>query len=121
MNDLFGIPIFEPAPKKKGTKANGYAARPGSGPVGETCRSCINYRSVHGHQRPYLKCALCQKNWTNGPGTDIKAKSPACFFWEAQRLPFGVSAAPLKRKKAKPQPEESAVNSALTHSVRINP
>ena len=60
----------------------GYAATPGTGPVGETCRSCQHY--THNDTRTarlYRKCALMRSTWTGGPGTDIKASSPACSKW----------------------------------------
>lgn len=78
--DLLGQSL-EP-PKKKTTQAKGYAGKPGRGPLGETCRSCLHYRRVGGGRRAYPKCALCWANWTHGPGSDIRAKSPACQFWK---------------------------------------
>lgn len=86
--DLFGEPVRgdDPLPpmedKRHKTKANGYAARPGSGPAGETCRSCKNYARVQGGARYFPKCLLLQKNWSHGKGTDILARSPACQLWE---------------------------------------
>lgn len=60
----------------------GYADVPGSGPAGETCKTCAHlYR--HEMAKTYLKCALMKHRWTGGPGSDIKAKSPACARWEA--------------------------------------
>lgn len=60
---------------------DGYADRPGTGPEGETCKSCKNiYR--HEMARTYLKCMLQRTHWTGGPGTDIKAGAPACSKWE---------------------------------------
>ena len=58
----------------------GYAAKPGTGPDGETCKSCHHYalRQMAG---TYRKCALTK--WTRGPKSDIKASSPACSKWEA--------------------------------------
>lgn len=58
----------------------GHAAPPGTGPAGETCRTC---RNVHRHQtqRTYFKCALTE--WTFGPATDIRLKDPACRKWQA--------------------------------------
>jgi hypothetical protein len=85
--DLFGQPITAPAPLPPGVKGrrktvlNGYAALPGTGPVGETCRSCKHYAHVK-YAKVYRKCALIEKRWTNGPGTDILARSPACHYWE---------------------------------------
>lgn len=91
MNDLFGVPITEPlslatgVPKKrKLTKANGYAGLPGSGPEGETCKTCAFLVRRGGCTRIYLKCGKNRCRWTNGPGSDIKAGSPACQFWVKQ-------------------------------------
>jgi hypothetical protein len=88
--DLFELaagPMLTPAqrraiaPKRK-AKANGYAKRPGSGPQGETCKSCAHLRRVQsGARRTFRKCALLERNWTCGPGTDILASAPACSLW----------------------------------------
>lgn len=88
MNDLFGEPIVEkdlpPAPGEKGkrrpTKPNGYAALPGTGPAGETCRTCAHLAHC-GRRGRYLKCLLERARWTCGPGTDVRASSPACSKW----------------------------------------
>lgn len=85
--DLFGVEITSPEPapiadgKRRKTVPRGYAAPPGTGPKGETCRSCVHYalRQMGG---TYRKCAKVKERWTGGPGTDILAKSPACAFWE---------------------------------------
>lgn len=58
-----------------------YAAEPGTGPNGETCKSCKNIVRRK-WDKVYLKCGLTKANWTKGPGTDIKAGSPACSKWE---------------------------------------
>jgi hypothetical protein len=76
--DLFGTTIVAP-PK---TKVKGYAARPGSGPAGETCRTCSHYAHKGTGNRSYPACGLMRAVWTSGPGTDIKAKSPACVLWK---------------------------------------
>jgi len=88
--DLFGNPILAPAPmvpgtgkKRHKTKINGYAAPPGTGPVDETCKTCLHY-SGHRRSKIYRKCALTRPRWTGGPGTDILARSPACKYWEPQ-------------------------------------
>lgn len=61
-----------------------YAALPGTGPAGETCGSCEHcHRAWNGR---YRKCALLRNRWTGGPGTDIKARSPACAKWEAEQI-----------------------------------
>lgn len=82
--DLFGNPISSPQPVINGkhkTRPNGYAASPGSGPKGERCNTCKHYARLM-RSKVYRKCLKVQDHWTHGPGTDIKAKSPACSFWE---------------------------------------
>ena len=60
----------------------GYAAIPGTGPAGETCRSCKHLvRKRMG--KTYLKCGLMTRYWTGGGGSDVRAKSPACRHWAA--------------------------------------
>lgn len=62
-------------------KKGSYAAVPGTGPAGETCKSCTHIYRLQ-MANTYLKCALTRAHWTGGPGTDIKAGSPACSKWE---------------------------------------
>ncbi len=76
--DLFGDEL--PAPR---IPYKGHAARPGTGPEGETCRTCKHRTHNQSGARPYQKCALMRHCWTLGPGTDIRAKDPACRFWTA--------------------------------------
>jgi hypothetical protein len=76
--DLFGNEIVEP---KKGTQPKGYVSTPGSGPAGETCKTCRHIVRIE-LGRTYLKCELNSHNWTHGKGSDIKAGSPACAKWE---------------------------------------
>lgn len=71
--------LFLKQPKKNA----GYADTPGTGPKNETCRSCKHY--THNYNLTaqfYRKCGLMRALWTHGPGTDIKAGSPACSKWE---------------------------------------
>lgn len=73
----------ESALAKRGPKhkRHGYAAPPGSGPTGETCKSCKNLtRKVLAGT--FLKCALMSAHWTGGYGTDVLARSPACRRWD---------------------------------------
>lgn len=85
--DLFGNLVVERDPpppgekKRRETRPNGYAAPPGGGPKGETCKSCAHYARTQ-HAKVYRKCLLVRARWTNGPGTDILAKSPACGAWK---------------------------------------
>lgn len=90
--DLFGNEIREPAPaaveraKRKGTPANGYAGRPGSGPQGETCGTCRNLvRKVL--SKNYYKCGLVRQFWTGGRGSDVLVKAEACSRWERWENP----------------------------------
>ena len=70
----------DPRPEKP--YKGGYAGKPGGGPDGETCKTCEHYSRVHHHDKVYRKCGLMREFWTNGPGTDILAKAPACRRWE---------------------------------------
>ncbi len=63
-------------------KKRGHAAQPGTGPEGETCKSCTHYtRTATKARNVFRKCGLMKSKWTNGPGTDIRAGDPACEFW----------------------------------------
>ena len=68
-------------PESKG-RMGGYAQPPGTGPVGETCKTCRFKTYNHSATKRFLKCELLRHAWTHGEGTDIKAKSPACRVWE---------------------------------------
>jgi hypothetical protein len=61
--------------KRKG----GYAATPGTGPQGETCKTCRHIRRKMGGRKSYPKCALVK--WTSGTATDIRVHAPACSRW----------------------------------------
>jgi hypothetical protein len=86
MKDLFGNELTEAEAyalhKRKSTQPRGYAAPPGTGPKGETCRTCRHRAHSGGGARVYQKCLKNRHNWTHGPGTDILARAPACKFWE---------------------------------------
>lgn len=87
--DLFSLtptPIRDPILSGRGY-TGGYAARPGTGPEGATCKECQHYRRVPGGANTYLKCALMRERWTGGPGSDIKAGSPACAKFEPEARP----------------------------------
>lgn len=53
-------------------------------PAGETCRTCEHCCRVQRGGSVFLKCAVIKFRWTHGPGTDIRAKSPACELWQAK-------------------------------------
>jgi hypothetical protein len=67
------------APKRQ--KQRGHAAVPGTGPHGETCKTCAHY-TLKVMAKAYRKCGLMHAHWTGGPGTDIRARDPACRRWE---------------------------------------
>ncbi len=78
MNDLFGREIAEPAKNP----VKGYAHPPGTGPAGESCATCEFIRRIRHNDKTYLKCFQNAHNWTRGPGSDIRARSPACSLWQ---------------------------------------
>lgn len=84
MIDLFGHDVAVPVIRngRQPTKCKGYAMTPGTGPAGETCKTCRHLARIR-YSKTYLKCALIQAGWTHGPGTDVKARAPACGKWEA--------------------------------------
>jgi hypothetical protein len=78
--DLFGETVITQVRKTPAPK--GYAAQPGSGPAGETCRTCMHAIGTgHNPSRTYYKCQLLKPHWTSGYGTDILLKAPACRLW----------------------------------------
>lgn len=74
--DLFGDPMTAPTTLHHGA----YPHLPGTGPAGETCRTCNNatLHTIPSGSR-FWKCALVKA--TGGPGTDIRLKTPACRAW----------------------------------------
>jgi hypothetical protein len=100
--DLFDLDrALTPAERRRlrGSRPpKGYAAPPGSGPAGETCKSC-QHLVRREKARTYLKCGLMERGWTGGAGTDVRASSPACSRWEAGAVE--VAAPKPARAKAK--------------------
>lgn len=91
--DMFGNEVslaelarqpFNGRKKRKEPVPRGYAAPPGTGPKDETCKTCKHIVRVHYHDKTYLKCQLREATWTHGGGSDIRAKFPACRFWEKE-------------------------------------
>lgn len=64
-----------------GSHFRAYAAKPGTGPDGEICRTC-SHSYARRFSKNYWKCGLVPA--TGGQGTDIRLKSPACSKWEAK-------------------------------------
>lgn len=69
---------------RRSASPGGYAAKPGTGPDGEDCGTCRHIERIR-YAKTYLKCGLMRHVWTGGPGTDIRAGSPACDKWEAKQ------------------------------------
>ena len=87
--DLMDLPEVAP-PSVKHTrvraKSTGHAGVPGTGPQGETCKSCSHLMRRATYRKTFLKCALRKAEWTGGKGTDIRAKDAACGKWEAKNV-----------------------------------
>jgi len=80
--NLFG----EPDDVKR-CRQRGHAAVPGTGPPGEKCGTCKHPVRVALHSKVIFKCNVMHHSWTNGAGTDIRLKDPACRWWEARKCP----------------------------------
>lgn len=74
---------MQPRKAKQG-QAKGNAAPIGSGPQGETCRTCIHAYCFE-YAKRYWKCRLVKA--TGGPATDIRLKWAACSQWKAKPQP----------------------------------
>jgi hypothetical protein len=85
--DLFGEVPLGPGglvkrTKRKDPRPSGYARPPGTGPKGETCKTCAHLYRNH-LAKTYLKCELNRAAWTGGRKTDVLASAPACEKWSA--------------------------------------
>lgn len=89
MKDLFGEEIIEPIGKLAGVtdkykyrKARGWAAPPGSGPEGKTCKDCEHSYLHHtsAARKNWYKCALVKP--THGAATDLRLKWAACRLFK---------------------------------------
>lgn len=76
--DLFGWDEPMKPKGKRDESARGNAAPIGSGPAGETCKTCLHARSTFAKR--YWKCDLVKA--TCSPKTDIRLKWAACSRWE---------------------------------------
>lgn len=55
----------------------------GTGPNGETCRTCKHATKIS-YANTFYKCELARAGWTGGKATDIKLRWPACAKWEKE-------------------------------------
>lgn len=71
--------------RRRGAKTyNGHAAMPGTGPLGETCKTCKWLSGRQGGRKTFYKCALMRHKWSMTPATDIRLSDLACNRWEEQ-------------------------------------
>lgn len=86
--DLLGhpLPSSEQLRKDGRLRKIGYAARPGTGPKGRRCNTCVNFGRIKHDNRITPKCQLMSAVWTHGPESDIHPSAPACIEWA--RKPF---------------------------------
>lgn len=82
-SDLWGAPLgaFKGKRKRKTATPKGHAGAPGTGPAGETCKTC-QHLTRRKMGKTYLKCSLTRAIWTSGQGSDIRARDAACCKWE---------------------------------------
>ena len=76
-------PSERKALNKKAPKRKGHPRTPGTGPDGESCKTCEHLvrRQL---SKTYLKCGLMRDNWSGGAATDVKAGDSACEKWKAK-------------------------------------
>lgn len=90
MKDMFGNELTEAEArdllKRKSPVLRGHYYPPGTGPKGETCGGCEHCVRKQ-MAKTYIKCGLNRANWTGGGASDIRAKDPACKFWERALTP----------------------------------
>ena len=90
MRDLFGAEMTPDEVKAaKGVKRkdpipSGHYCPKGTGPEGETCKTCRHCVRREGVQGHFLKCAKAKAKWTGGRKSDIRAHDAACKGWEAK-------------------------------------
>lgn len=66
-----------------------YAAEPGTGPAGKTCRDCAFLKNTgNSGMKSHYKCG--QTDYTSGDATTIKVRSPACGFFRQWSPTFGT-------------------------------
>lgn len=65
-----------------------FAAPPGTGPDGETCKTCKHICRIR-LAKNYYKCFLIKHLWKGSKRTDVLTRSPACNKWEPD-TPEGV-------------------------------
>lgn len=72
----------------------GYADHPGTGPAGETCKTCQHCIQF----RRWNKCDKARYRWTGGRRSDILAGAPACRQWQKKNR-LGLTNATVMTEK----------------------
>jgi hypothetical protein len=94
VKDLFGHDVdldqLARAPMRHGGRRkrrdpfpSGHIMPPGTGPAGETCKSCRHLVRIR-LAKTYLKCGQYRAHWTGGRKTDVRARDAACRKWESK-------------------------------------
>ena len=83
---MMNAPPLTPAERRRAQRRSasapqGYAWKPGTGPEGETCKTCAHCTRLI-MSKPFHKCGKARSHWTGSRRTDILVGSPACKFWE---------------------------------------
>jgi hypothetical protein len=81
---LFGPMEIEPKPKRPVNKRC-TPAPSGTGPEGETCKTCRHLARDKHHDYVHLKCGKVEHLWTRGAATDIRSGWAACSEWEEKQ------------------------------------
>lgn len=78
--NMFGEHVIEYSFKPG--EPHGYPEPPGSGPPGETCRTCEHRMKLRAGNKKFYKCDKNRHRWGNSTASDIVLKTPACRLWE---------------------------------------
>jgi hypothetical protein len=80
---LFGPMEVAKEPEGRPLKRRCTPAPSGTGPEGETCKTCQSYTLVEHQDYWYPKCRKMEHEWTHGAATDIRAGWDACSEYAA--------------------------------------
>lgn len=89
--DLFGKTITDmekvfgakESPLKGRKLVTAYPAEPGTGPSGETCKTC-KFKVKIRMGGVWYKCEKMRPHWSCSARTDIKMRSAACSYFEGR-------------------------------------
>jgi hypothetical protein len=89
-----GDTVSVPIRGKHYIQPRGYVDHPGTGPKGETCKTCQHAIKF----RRWYKCDLARYKWTGGKTSDILATAPACKRWRKKNR-LGLTDATVMTEK----------------------